>query len=334
MCGTSLLLDDPRIMARPGDLFNATAAEASYRLGGAGAKVCAMPRAQDQPHSSPWRRRLYVIIFRHDTPAGKAFDVLLLWAIAASILAVMLESVPSIHERYGAILLIIEWAFTILFTVEYALRLISVRSARHYALSFFGVIDLLAIAPTYLSLLLPGTQELIVIRALRLLRVFRVLKLSEYLGEASLLMEALRASRRKITVFLLTVLTLALIVGALMHLIEGPEHGFTSIPMSVYWAIVTVTTVGYGDVAPQTAVGRLIASVLMIAGYGIIAVPTGIVTAELVGVGRRRAAAGRACPECRVAGHEEEARFCNMCGGRLGRVDDAGSDGVKPPSRS
>jgi voltage-gated potassium channel len=270
-----------------------------------------------------------VIIFRHDTPAGKAFDIALLIAIAASIVAVMLESVPPIQERYGRELLIVEWAFTVLFTVEYVLRLLSVRSPRHYALSFFGIIDVLAIAPTYLSLLLPGAQQLLVIRGLRFLRVFRVLKLSEYLGEARVLIAALRASRRKITVFVFTVLTLVLIVGALMHLIEGPEHGFTNLPVSVYWAIVTLTTVGYGDIAPQTGLGRLLASILMITGYGIIAVPTGIVTAELVAAGRQSQGPVRVCAACNAAGHDADARFCKRCGARL---DEGGIASDKPAS--
>jgi voltage-gated potassium channel len=209
-----------------------------------------------------------------------------------------------------------EWGFTILFTIEYGLRLVSVRSPARYALSFYGLVDLLAILPTYASLLLAGTQELIVIRAFRLLRVFRVLKLPEYLGEANLLATALWASRRKITVFVTTVLTIVLIVGALMHLVEGPEAGFTNIPMGMYWAIVTLTTVGYGDVAPQTPLGRFLAAGVMIIGYGIIAVPTGIVTAEIVSASRVMAQ-GRRCGACARAGHDADALHCKYCGAEL-----------------
>jgi voltage-gated potassium channel len=211
----------------------------------------------------------------------------------------------------------LEWGFTILFTVEYGLRLVSVRSPTRYALSFYGLVDLLAILPTYASLFYLGAQELIVIRALRLLRVFRILKLPEYLGEANLLSTALWASRRKIMVFLTTVLTIVLIVGALMHLVEGPEAGFTSIPMGMYWAIVTLTTVGYGDVAPQTSLGRFLASLVMIIGYGIIAVPTGIVTAELVSASRA-VVQGRRCAGCGRAGHDGDALHCKYCGAGLG----------------
>jgi voltage-gated potassium channel len=246
------------------------------------------------PHSdippagkAPWQQRLYRIIFEHDTPAGRAFDVCLMTAIGLSITAVSLESVTGIKARYGRWLEAAEWAFTVLFTLEYVLRLISLRRPWRYALSFFGIVDLLAVLPTYLAVFFPGAQTLLVVRALRLLRVFRVLKMGEYLSEARLLSVALKGARPKITVFLVTVLTLVLIVGALMHLIEGPGNGFTSIPMSVYWAIVTLTTVGYGDIAPQTPAGRFLAAAVMIIGYGIIAVPTGIVTAELVRAGRQ-----------------------------------------------
>ena len=267
---------------------------------------------------TPGRRRLYAVIFEHRTRAGRWFDIALLVAIALSVIVVMLDSVPAMHERHGRLLLAAEWFFTILFTIEYALRLAVVRSPARYALSFFGVVDLLAILPTYVSMFLTGAQELIVIRALRILRVFRVLKLPEYLEEAGYLQRALRASRHKITVFVTTVLTLVLIIGALMHLIEGPEHGFTSIPMSIYWAIVTLTTVGYGDLAPATAVGRLLASVVMIIGYGIIAVPTGIVTAELIAV-KNEYERGRKCNACGLMGHESDARFCRVCGATLER---------------
>ena len=268
-----------------------------------------------------WRARLYEIIFEHDTWEGKAFDVALLWSIVLSVLAVMLESVASIHAEYGTPLRWIEWVFTILFTAEYALRLVCVPSPRRYALSFFGVVDLMAVAPTYLSLLLPGTQSLLVIRALRLLRVFRVLKLGHYLREAEVLNRAIRSSGQKITVFLSVVLIVVLVIGAMMHLIEGEANGFTSIPRSVHWAIVTMTTVGYGDIAPQTVVGQILASVLMITGYGVIAVPTGIVTVELGHAVRSRSGA-RTCGACGETGHDVDAHYCKYCGNPLEAVAD------------
>jgi voltage-gated potassium channel len=223
--------------------------------------------------------------------------------------------VSSIRARWGGPLRALEWSFTLLFTLEYLLRLVSVGRPLRYALSFFGVVDLLAVAPTYLSLVVSGTQSLIVIRALRLLRVFRILKLAQFVGEARQLQAALAASLRKITVFLVTVLNLVLIVGALMYLIEGEENGFASIPDSIYWAIVTLTTVGYGDIAPQTVLGKALASTVMILGYGIIAVPTGIVTVELAGVHRH--VSTQACRECSSEGHDTDALHCKYCGGKL-----------------
>jgi voltage-gated potassium channel len=271
-----------------------------------------------------WRERMYRVIFQHHTPGGRVFDVLLMVAICMSVMAVLLESVPRIRARHGAALVAAEWGFTALFTAEYVLRLLCVPRPTKYALSFFGIVDLLAIVPTYAALFLGGAQGLLVIRALRLLRVFRVLKMGEYTSQASLLKDALKRSRPKITVFLVTVLTLVLIVGALMHLIEGEANGFTSIPISIYWAIVTLTTVGYGDIAPQTTLGRAVASAVMIVGYGIIAVPTGIVTAELVRAGYEGAAAARPvpppprpCPGCGVAAHDADARHCKYCGAAL-----------------
>lgn len=261
---------------------------------------------------TPRQARLYEVIFGHHTRAGRTFDVLLIVAIALSVLTVMLESVAAIGGQHATLLHGIEWFFTLLFTAEYGLRLTVVDRPSRYATSFFGVIDLLAILPTYLSLLVPGAQFLIVIRTLRFLRVFRVLKLVQYLSEASLLGRALWASRRKILVFLLGVLSTVTILGALMYVLEGPERGFTSIPRSMYWAIVTLTTVGYGDIIPQTNVGQAIASFIMVLGYGMIAVPTGIVTAELTtaqqGVGRRR------CIECGATGHAPDAVYCRRCG--------------------
>ncbi len=271
---------------------------------------------RDQPLHPAWRVRLHEVIFEADTAAGRAFDVLLLCCIVLSVLAVLLESVATVHERYAWLLRAAEWSFTILFTVEYVLRLVSVGRPLRYAISFFGVVDLLAIVPTYLSVLLPGAQTLLVIRALRLLRVFRVLKLVRFVEEARVLGQALRASRHKITVFLGTVLTLVLIVGTLMYLIEGEANGFDSIPRGIYWAIVTLTTVGYGDIAPTTVLGQMLASVVMILGYSIIAVPTGIVTVELAKATQGQVST-QACPQCSAEGHDVDAKHCKYCGARL-----------------
>ena len=262
-----------------------------------------------------WRLRLHDVVFENDTPAGKAFDIAVLVTIVLSVFAVLLESVASIRAFAGDALRAAEWSFTILFTIEYILRLICVGRPFRYFLSFFGLVDLLAILPTYLSLFIPGTQTLLVIRALRLLRVFRVLKLVNYIGAARSLGVALRASRQKITVFLTTVLTIVVIVGALMYLIEGEANGFSSIPISIYWAIVTMTTVGYGDIAPQTILGQLVASALMITGYAIIAVPTGIITVELAQATRQ--AMSVACAGCGRQGHDSDAQHCKYCGAVL-----------------
>lgn len=269
------------------------------------------------PQEPRWRSWLYDVIFLHDTPAGKAFDVALIAAILVSVAIVMLESVQAVREDFGGILRWAEWAFTILFSIEYLVRIITVRRASKYATSFFGIVDLLAVLPTYLSLLLPGGQYLIVIRVLRVLRVFRVLKLAQYVGEARTLGAALRASRYKITVFLFTVLTVVMVVGSLMYLIERESGaGFDSIPRSVYWAIVTLTTVGYGNIAPATAVGQTLAALLMVMGYGIIAVPTGIVTVELAHQARL-AEIPAGCTSCGAKHHERDALFCRRCGVRL-----------------
>jgi voltage-gated potassium channel len=262
------------------------------------------------------RQRLYRVIFEHDTRTGRMFDIALLIAIVLSVGVVILDSVPGISARFGPQLKAIEWGFTILFSIEYLLRLFSFPRPLRYARSFFGIVDLLAIVPTYLSIFFPPGRFLLTIRVLRLLRVFRVLKLVQFLGEASVLGTALRASRHKIGVFVLTVLTIVVIVGSLMYVIEGPASGFTSIPLGIYWAIVTLTTVGYGDIAPQTALGQGLAALLMITGYGIIAVPTGIVTVEL---GRAAdASLARRCPGCGRTGHSRDAAFCKYCGAELG----------------
>jgi voltage-gated potassium channel len=262
------------------------------------------------------RERIHEIIFEAETPAGRAFDVGLLIAILISIAVVMLDSVGSVHARFGSWLVAAEWTLTVLFSIEYVLRLVSVHRPLAYAFSFFGAVDLLSIAPTYLSLLFSGAQSLIVIRSLRLLRAFRVLKLAHLLGEANILWTALQASRPKIAVFLVSVGCAVTIVGAFMYLVEGPEHGFTSIPVAIYWAIVTITTVGYGDIHPQTPLGQAIASAAMVLGYGIIAVPTGIVSVELAEATRTRVNTV-ACPACAEQGHDLNARYCKRCGAPL-----------------
>ncbi|HKZ06894.1 MAG TPA: ion transporter [Methylomirabilota bacterium] len=264
---------------------------------------------------SGWRARLHEIIFESDTRAGRAFDLALLTLILVSVTAVVLESVAEIRREHGTLIEAVEWTITALFTVEYILRLVAVDRPGRYARSFYGVVDVLAIAPTYLALVLPEARSLMVIRAIRLLRVFRILKLAHFLGEAQQLLRALRASRRKIIVFLVAVATSVVIMGTLMYLIEGETHGFTSIPVSMYWAVVTMTTVGYGDIAPRTPLGQFLASVLMILGYGIIAVPTGIVSVELART--TRGTSRQACPGCSAEGHDEDATHCKYCGAAL-----------------
>ena len=275
-----------------------------------------MPYPSEQGAPAGLRARLHEIIFESETPAGRAFDVGLLWAIVLSVLAVMLESVEAIRVQYGAIIRVLEWCFTALFTLEYVLRLLSVNRPLRYALSFFGLVDLMAILPSVLSLMLPGMQSLLVVRVLRLLRVFRVLKLASFLGEADVLLTALRASQQKIIVFLGAVLSTVIIMGSVMYQVEGEANGFDSIPRGMYWAIVTMTTVGYGDLTPKTVPGQFIASVLMVMGYGIIAVPTGIVSVELAQA-TRQAIDPRACPGCGLQGHDLDAAHCKHCGTAL-----------------
>lgn len=272
---------------------------------------------EGRPSRSGLRLRLHTVIFESDTASGRAFDIALLLTIVASIVAVCLESIETFRQAHGAAFRWAEWSFTILFATEYVLRLASVRYPWRYATSFFGVTDLLAVLPTPLSLLVPGAQSLLVVRVVRLLRVFRILKLASFLWHADLLMTALRASRHKIAVFLGAVLTLVVFTGALMYVVEGREHGFDSIPRGMYWAIVTLTTVGFGDITPKTPLGQLIASALMIMGYGIIAVPTGIVTAELTSVARRVTLSSRACPGCGHSPHDDDAVHCKRCGSVL-----------------
>ena len=267
------------------------------------------------PHyETSLRGRLHEIIFEADTSAGKLFDLLLQVSILLSVLIVMLDSVQALREDYGAFFYAAEWGFTLLFTLEYLLRLYSIQHPLKYARSFFGVVDLLSVVPTYLAIFLPGGQYLLSIRILRLLRIFRILKMAKFVGEAEALVLALRASRRKIVVFLLTILTLVIIFGSIMYIVEGAEHGFTSIPRSIYWAIVTMTTVGYGDISPQTDLGQGLAALIMIMGYGIIAIPTGIVTAELA---FKKRVTTQSCPACSASGHDPDAEFCKYCGAKL-----------------
>jgi voltage-gated potassium channel len=273
------------------------------------------PELRKKPQTH-WRARLHELIFEADTPSGKAFDILLIVSILLSVVAVMLESVAPIRERYHSMLYGAEWVFTIGFTIEYILRLICIGRPVKYATSFFGVIDLLAVIPTYLDLLFPGTHFLFVIRILRLLRIFRVLKLVQFVGEANVLLHSLRASSRKITVFLFAVLMIAVIMGSLMYVMEGEEHGFTSIPTSIYWSIVTLTTVGYGDLSPATGAGKTVAAILMILGYSIIAVPTGIVASQYSMI-RRQPVTTQNCPQCSAEGHDADADYCKHCGANL-----------------
>ena len=261
-----------------------------------------------------WRHRLHEVIFEADTFGGKAFDLTLIVCIALSIVVVMLDSIQALREQYGSLLYVAEWVFTLLFTIEYALRLLCVGRPLRYAFSFYGIVDFLSIIPTYLSIFIPGTQYLLVIRSLRVLRIFRIFKLAQYVGEARQLTRALHSSRRKIMIFYLTVIHIVVIVGAMMYLIEGRESGFTSIPRSIYWAIVTITTVGYGDIAPQTNVGQAVAAFLMITGYAILAVPTGIVTAEWAMQNNQRIISTQSCPQCSSEGHDVDAKFCKYCG--------------------
>lgn len=272
-----------------------------------------------QPQSDGWRRDANRIIFGHDTRAGWLFDVLLIAMILASVMVTLLDSVPDLHARYGSVFYALEWGFTLLFSIEYLARLTVVTQPWRYARSFYGIVDLLAVLPTYVSLLIPGSQYLLIVRVLRILRVFRILKLTRYLSEANLLMSALARSSRKIFVFLCAILTIVTVFGALLYVVEGPAHGFQSIPTGIYWAIVTVATVGFGDISPATPLGRFLASILILIGYGIIAVPTGIYTAELA-YGLRFRHNDRHCDACDLRGHEEDAMHCRRCGERLSSV--------------
>lgn len=261
------------------------------------------------PHQG-WRRQIYRVVFESDTPAGVLFDKVLVVAIVASILTVMIDSVPSIHAHWGGVLEVAEWGFTALFTLEYLLRIICLRQPMKYARSFYGIVDMLAVLPTYLVLFFPNIHVLIDVRVIRLLRIFRIFKLTPYVREFQALSGAVAASARKIQVFLAVVLMIVIIMGSVMYVVEGPQHGFTSIPTAIYWAITTMTTVGFGDIAPKTEVGRMISSVMMLIGWGTLAVPTGIVTSELAF--RRRY--GEPCEACGADSHDPAARFCSRCG--------------------
>ena len=274
-----------------------------------------------------WRARMFDVIFSNDTPAGRRFDIVLMSLILLSILIVVLDSVPAIYSQYSHVTSVLEWGFTILFTVEYIARLVCVQRPVRYARSFYGIIDLVSVLPTYLSLL-PGSQVFLDVRILRLLRVFRIFKLTLYIEEYTRLGEALVASRRKIMVFLSVVLMLILILGTVMYVIEGPDNGFTSIPMSMYWATVTITTVGYGDMVPHTSVGKAIASFMVLLGWGILAVPTGIVSAEMTSQKMSRHAprgVPRQCGACGSGDHDPRAHFCKDCGAPLSSGDVPGT---------
>ncbi len=277
-------------------------------------------------HRAAWRDWLYQVIFEADTPAGKLFDVVLVIFIVTSVLVVMLDSVASIHAQWGEALLVLEWLFTVIFTLEYIARIISIHKPAKYIFSFMGIIDLLSTLPSYLALFMVGANYAMSLRLLRLLRIFRVLKLAYYLEESAVIAHALAASRRKLLVFLLAIVMLVMILGTLMFAVEGPENGYTSIPESIYWAIVTITTVGYGDISPKTPLGQAIASMVMILGYAIIAVPTGIVTAELTRSQTENFNVAIACPSCLKEGHAQDARYCRHCGGHLLEHDNIGPE--------
>jgi voltage-gated potassium channel len=278
-----------------------------------------MPTLLGRP-AGGWRARMFDVIFGTDTPAGRRFDLALVAIILLSILTVVLDSVPAIGRRYATQMSVLEWTFTIFFTIEYIARLVCVQRPVRYARSFYGVIDLVSVLPTWISLLVPGSQVFLDVRILRLLRIFRILKLTRYVDEYTRLGEALVASKRKIMVFLSVVLMLILILGTVMYVVEGPESGFTSIPMAMYWATVTITTVGYGDITPHTHLGKAIASFMMLLGWGILAVPTGIVSAEMTSQKlSRHAPRGepRTCSSCGSTGHDPRAQFCKDCGAGL-----------------
>ncbi len=267
-------------------------------------------------NNNDWRQRLYVMVFQADTAAGRRFDTALLLIILCSLVVVVLDSINSIHRDYAKLLAYIEWGFTFVFAVEYGLRLYCSPKPLRYAFSFYGLVDLLAIVPGILAIYYSDAQYLLIIRIIRMLRIFRILKLRPYLSQANYLLSALRGSKQKIIVFLVSVSTLVTVFGSLMYVVEGPENGFTSIPVSIYWAIVTLTTVGFGDIVPKTVMGQVISAMVMITGYSIIAVPTGIFTAELANA-MRGEQLKHDCPTCKKSNHEQSASFCSRCGNAL-----------------
>lgn len=279
-----------------------------------------MTRARHEAGKGPAKERLFSVIFRSDTREGQLFDLGLIAAILASVAVVLLSTVAEINAQHGTTLHLIEWIFTVLFTIEYGLRLYCVRNRARYAKSFYGVVDLLSVLPTYLGLILTGTAPMLVIRILRILRLFRIMHMTRYVGDANIMLEVMAASWRKVLIFIYTVLTLVVVFGTLMHMIEGDEGGFTSIPQSMYWAIVTLTTVGYGDITPVTTVGKVLASMIMITGYGIIAVPMGIFFSEFAEANKRRKNR-QTCPSCGMKGHEADAAHCRACGAALDGQD-------------
>ncbi|WP_234736180.1 ion transporter [Tellurirhabdus bombi] len=266
--------------------------------------------------ASHWRQKLHEIVFESNTFWGKTFDVSLIGAILLSILVVFLDSDAQIHQQYGTWLYVAEWVFTILFSIEYLVRIISIQRPLYYVFSFIGIVDLLAIVPAYISLFVAGTQYLLVIRALRLLRIFRILKMWHFISEGQIITKALTRSYVKITVFIIFILVLVTILGSIMYLLEGGKNGFDNIPNSIYWAIVTLTTVGYGDISPATPLGKFFAAIIMLCGYGIIAVPTGIVTSELINT-VQKGTSSESCPNCSREGHDRDATFCKYCGSKL-----------------
>ena len=263
------------------------------------------------------RKKLRTIIFGIDTPAGRRFDIILLWAILLSVSVVMLESVDAIYDRYHEILDMLEWFFTIIFTIEYILRVYAAENRWKYITSFYGIIDLVSTVPSYIGLFVSGTRPLLILRAFRFLRIFRILNLSKYMRSSQNIILGLKESKNKIIVFMIAVLTVVMIIGALMYIIEGEEHGFTSIPHSIYWAIVTITTVGYGDISPETPLGQFLASALMLIGYAIIAVPSGIITSSVINRGNKTKLSGILCPRCKTQVLHPDANYCYKCGEKL-----------------
>ncbi len=275
---------------------------------------------QEPSPEAGWREKLFNIMYRSDTRAGKLFDVMLLAGILLSVVVVLLDSMPYFHARYASFLYILEWSFTILFVIEYALRILCVKNEWRYIFSLMGIIDFLAILPTFLSLLYVGSQYLLVVRSLRLLRIFRIFKLWHYIDDSRFIVKALLSSYRKINIFLLFIIIVVVIVGSIMYLVEGGKNGFNSIPDSIYWAVVTITTVGYGDISPVTPVGKFLSVLLMLCGYSIIAVPTGIVSSEMAKE-MKRGDNKVTCSRCGKEEHSKDARYCRICGERLATTD-------------